>query len=139
MPTAAQLHNICFQNVPSEENSKNSTSAINCQHVESKHTHVHSTYSLKHDMENETLPPAQELFDDALELDFKLLDKQFSIKDGDFSQCPPSHKQQLMNLLEEYSDRFSTSKLDIETTDLYVAELPTKPGKKVTQIGRAHV
>mgnify|MGYP003342496345 FL=1 len=43
------------------------------------------------------------------------------------------HLAKLKNLLNDFQDRFSTSKLDIETTDLYSASLPTFEGKKVTQ------
>jgi hypothetical protein len=39
-------------------------------------------------------------------------------------------------LVEEFSDRFSKRKLDIEVTTMYEAELETKPGKKVVQIVR---
>jgi hypothetical protein len=83
--------------------------------------------------ETETLQPADELFHETIELDFKSLDKQFSIKDADFSDCPPQELPKIKKLLEDFADRFSTTKLDIETTTLYEAELPTMPGKKVCQ------
>jgi len=91
------------------------------------------THSIKETFDNETLPPSSELFNDNLELDYKLLDKKFTIHDGDFSQTPEEHKPKLIKLLLEYQDRFSKSKLDLETTDLYSASLPTMPDKKVCQ------
>ena len=84
-------------------------------------------------MEDESLPPAAELFDDQLELDFHLLDKKFTVHDGDFTKCPPHKLTDLKNVLVQFQDCFSTSKLDIETTDLYEASLPTMPKKKVYQ------
>ena len=92
-----------------------------------------SSYNIEQDIENETLPPASELFDDNYELKFELLDKTFTVSDADLSECPIYHLAKLKNLLNDFQDRFSTSKLDIETTDLYSASLPTFEGKKVTQ------
>jgi len=37
-------------------------------------------HNLKHDMENETLPPADELFDDMPELKFEALEKKLSLE-----------------------------------------------------------
>ena len=61
------------------------------------------TFNIKQDTSDETLPPSTELFDDSYELDFKLLDKKFTISDGDFSQCPSQYMTNLKNLLEEYA------------------------------------
>jgi dUTPase len=86
-----------------------------------------NSHSIRADLENETLPPAEELFDEYQELDFALLDKTYSINDGDFSQCPPEYLKPLKNLLNKYDDRFSKTKLDLETTTIYEASLPTEP------------
>jgi hypothetical protein len=76
------------------------------------------------------------LFQDDLELNFKLLDKKFTIDDGDFSCCPPQYLSEIKSLLNDFNERFSKSKLDIETTDIYTAELPTLPNRKVNQLVR---
>ena len=65
------------------------------------------------------------LFDEYQELDFALLDKQYTLADGDYSDCLTEHRKSLYDLLNQFKDRFSTSKLDLEFTDIYEAELPT--------------
>jgi len=94
------------------------------------------SHNIKDALENETLPPANELFNDNLELDHKVLDKIFSIYDGDFTHTPVEHKSKLIQLLLDFKDRFSRTKLDLEQTDLYTASLPTLPNKKVCQTVR---
>jgi dUTPase len=94
------------------------------------------THSISEDLSDETLPPAEILFDEHQDLDFALLDKSFSLEDGDYTNCPQNQLSTLKNLLFEFSDRFSTSKLDLETTDLYEADLPTVPNQKVDQLCR---
>ena len=84
-------------------------------------------------MHNETLPDSETLFDEYQELDFALLDKQYTLADGDYSDCPPEHRSSLNQLLDQFKDRFSTSKLDLEITDLYEAELPTEPNLLVNE------
>ena len=95
-----------------------STLSENSQNIQINH--------FDHDMHNETLPDSETLFDEYQELDFALLDKQYTLADGDYSDCPPEHRPALDELLNEFADRFSTSKLDLEITDLYEAELPTE-------------
>jgi hypothetical protein len=102
-------------------------SSCNCQYTMPSNIELPVYHSKIVTKETETLPPADELFHETIELDFKSLDKQFSIKDADFSDCPPQELPKIK------TDRFSTTKLDIETTTLYEAELPTMPGKKVCQ------
>jgi len=125
---------------PTDESKSATENDCNCklskhnQHLDQGSTiSFNSSYSVKQDIVNETLPPSTELFEDNLELDHKLLDKKFTIYDGDFSQCPKEYKSKLETLLLDYQDRFSKSKLDLETTELYTAALPTKPNKKVCQ------
>jgi len=91
------------------------------------------SHNIKEDIMDETLPPSEELFNDNYELNHKLLDKTFTVYDGDFSQTPEKYKPKLMQLLLDFQDRFSKTKLDLETTDLYTASLPTFEGKKVNK------
>jgi dUTPase len=84
----------------------------------------------------ETLPQANQLFDENFDLDHEVLDKKFKITDGDFTQVPKTYLQPLLDILHTYEDRFSKSKLDLEKTDLYTASLPTIEGKKVVQLCR---
>jgi hypothetical protein len=94
---------------------------------------IFSSYNIHESLENETLPPAEEMFNDHQTLEFESLDKTFTINDGYYSECPPEHYTVLMKLMSEFKDRFSTSKLDLETTEIYEAKLPTLPGKIVNQ------
>ena len=149
MPSGAKLNEITINNILTQSSAiKNTTSAQACQHIVDTHTSVNITFPIKHDMKYETLPPSQHMFNDSYELDYKMLEEQYSIYDGNFSQCPQIMKEKLLNLLEQFSDRFSVSKLDIEKTDLYESELNTTPSKIINQpvkrlpqskIGRAHV
>jgi hypothetical protein len=82
---------------------------------------------------DETLPEATEMFEDSQELKEEVLTKKITLADGDYSQCPPEHLSKLMNLLNDFKDRFSESKLDLEITDMYTADLETLPGKIVNQ------
>ncbi len=80
-------------------------------------------------MEEETLPPSDILFDDMQELKFELLEKTITLEAADYSDCPTEYLQPVKDLLNNFSHRFSTSKLDLEITDLYTADLPTKKRK----------
>ena len=60
-------------------------------------------------------------------------EKSFTIEDGEFSDCPQKDLKPLKKLLDEFKDRFSTFKLDVEVTDMYTADLETEPSKKVVQ------
>ena len=91
------------------------------------------SHTVKQLFENETLPSSEEFFDTSEELKFEILDKQITLDDADYSECPPEHYPKLRQLLDDYKDRFSRYKLDLEVTDMYEAELETKPGKKVIQ------
>jgi dUTPase len=91
------------------------------------------THSFRQQYENETMPPSEELFDDTMELKFEVLDKKTGLDEGDFTHCPPEWLPKIKALLKDFSDRFSTSKLDLEVTDLYEADLETMPGRKVIQ------
>ncbi len=62
-----------------------------------------------------------------------ILDKKLSLEDADYSECPPEYLDKLKNILDEFDDRFSKSKLDIEITDMYEADLETVEHKKVCQ------
>jgi dUTPase len=90
-------------------------------------------HSIKDKFENETLPSSEEFFDENFDVKFELLEKKFTIEDGDFSHCPKEHLAPLKKLLHEFHDRFSKFKLDVEVTDKYIANLETEPGKKVIQ------
>ena len=90
-------------------------------------------HNITAEFENETLPPSEQFFDNTYELKFESLEKKISIEDADYSDCPPEHIGPLKAMLKNYDDRFSKSKLDLETTTLYEAALPTLPGRIVTQ------
>jgi hypothetical protein len=90
-------------------------------------------HTLKQQYKSETLPSGEELFDNSLELKFEILDKKLTIDDGDFSNCPKEDYPKIRKLLDQFEDRFSKTKLDIEVTDMYEAELETIPGKRVVQ------
>ncbi len=98
-----------------------------------QNSEIFSSHSIHESLEDETLPPAEEMFDDHQTLEFESLDKTFTIDDGDYSECPPEQYNNLIKLMSEFRDRFSTSKLDLETTAIFEAKLPTLPGKVVNQ------
>jgi hypothetical protein len=89
------------------------------------------SHTLKQPYKNETLPSGEELFDDSLELKFKILDKKLTIDDGDFSNCPKEDYPKIKKLLDHFEDRFSKTKLDIKVTNMYEAKLETIPEKKL--------
>ena len=91
------------------------------------------SHSIKEQFDNETLPEADMLFEDSQELKEEILTKKITLNDGDYSQCPPQFLTPLMDLLENFKDRFSESKLDLEITDMYTADLDTLPHKIVNQ------
>ena len=91
------------------------------------------THSIQNEYDNEKLPNAEQFFDENHEIKFEALKKRFTIEDGDFSDCPQKYLKPLKKLLDEFKDRFSTFKLDVEVTDMYTADLETEPGKKVVQ------
>ena len=90
-------------------------------------------HNIDADFENETLPPSEQFFDNTYELKFEALEKKLTLDDADYSDCPRESLMPLRRMLDEYEDRFSKSKLDLETTSLYEASLPTLPGRIVTQ------
>jgi len=91
------------------------------------------SHSIQQEFEDETLPNAEEIFADSQEIKAEILDKKISLKEGDYSNCPKEHLDKLMTLLEDFSDRFSKSKLDLEITDMYTADLETQEGRIVNQ------
>ncbi|RPH78852.1 MAG: hypothetical protein EHM77_06535, partial [Planctomycetaceae bacterium] len=91
------------------------------------------SHSVKETYDEETLPEGESFFDENLEVKFEILDKKFTIEDGDYSQCPHNWQSKVRKLVEEFKDRFSTSKLDLEKTDIMTADLPTLKGRKVQQ------
>jgi len=91
------------------------------------------SHSFKSELVDEKIPPSDEFFDDSQEIKFDALDKKLSIEDGDYSECPPEYLKPLKKLMNKFSDRFSSYKLDLEVTDMYTADLDTEPGKKVIQ------
>ena len=91
------------------------------------------SHSVKNCYDNEKLPDSAQFFDDHHEIKFEALEKRFDIKDADLSECPKDWKKNVKSLLNDFKDRFSEFKLDVEVTDLYCADLETVPGKKVIQ------
>ena len=91
------------------------------------------SHSFKQEFKDETLPSTDELFEDNQELDVDILEKKISLDEGDYSDCPPEWKGKVTQLVEDFEDRFSKTKLDLEITDKYTAELDTMPGKIVNQ------
>ena len=91
------------------------------------------SHSIRQNFEDETLPHAADLFADSQELKEENLDKKITLADGDYSQCPENCKDSLMRLMEDFKDRFSFSKLDLEITDMYTADLETEEVKIVNQ------
>jgi hypothetical protein len=91
------------------------------------------TLSFKDSFEDETLPPSDQAFEEPHELKFEILDKKISLDEGDYSNCPLEWLAPLKTMLNDFHDRFSKKKLDIEVTDLYTADLETFPGRKVVQ------
>ena len=92
-----------------------------------------NSHSVKELYEDETLPNADMIFADFQELKEEILTKKIGLDDGDFSECPANQLSKLKALLVDFADRFSESKLDLEITDLYTADLETIPGKIVNQ------
>ena len=45
-------------------------------------------HNISEDLEDETLPPSEQFFDENMELKFKSLQKTLSLDDADYSQCP---------------------------------------------------
>ena len=91
------------------------------------------SHNIKQTIVDETLPPSEELFEDSEELKFEILDKKISLDDADYSDCPKEWYPKIRELVDNYEDRFSKFKLDLEVTDLYEADLDTIPGRKVIQ------
>jgi hypothetical protein len=127
---------INSQSVENTHDCKFSSELIKSIKTESKDNYLYSSQTFDSPIENETLPASSELFQDDLKLNFKILDNKFTIDDGDFSCCLPQYLSEIKSLLNDFNDRFSKSKLDIETTDIYTAELPTLPDRKVNQLVR---
>ncbi|MFN9978664.1 MAG: hypothetical protein ACK53Y_02060, partial [bacterium] len=90
---------------------------------------LNMNHNIRDNMEEETLPPSDVLFDDMQELKFELLEKTITLEAADYSDCPAEYLHPLKDLLNNFSHRFSKSKLDLEITNLYTADLPTKKGK----------
>ena len=90
---------------------------------------LNMNHNIRDNMEEETLPPSDILFDDMQELKFELLEKTITLEAADYSDCPAEYLQPLKDLLNNFSHRFSKSKLDLEITKLYTADLPTKKEK----------
>ena len=95
--------------------------APNCNTLLTKNLVSINTHAISQQLDNKTLPPSEELFEEYQDLDFALLDKKYTLQYGDYSQCPAEHLPALHTLLQTHADRFSTSKLDLE------AGLFTKP------------
>ncbi len=91
------------------------------------------THSFKQTIKDETLPPSEELFDETVELKFEVLDKLITLDEADYSNCPAEWLKPLRSMLDDYQDRFSKKKLDLDITDLYEADLKTFPNRKVVQ------
>ncbi len=70
-------------------------------------------HNISEDLEDETLPPSEQFFDENMELKFESLQKTLSLDDADYSQCPSDHLANLKSMLKQYEDRFSKSKLDL--------------------------
>ena len=81
----------------------------------------------------ETLLDGETEFDESLELKYEALDKKITLDMGDYSHCPREWRDRVDILVNDFEDRFSKSKLDLEITDKYLADLETIPGKKVVQ------
>ena len=92
-----------------------------------------NSHSVKQEYKDETLPDSIELFENSQELKEEILTKKITLEDGDYSHCPAEHLEKLKILLKDFKDRFSESKLDLEITDMYTADLETTPGKIVNQ------
>ena len=91
------------------------------------------THSLKEQYEDELMPDREQMFDNTLELKFEVLDKVITLDMGDNSHCPKEWRGRVDVLVKDFEDRFSISKLDLEITDKYTADLETVEGKKVVQ------
>jgi hypothetical protein len=88
---------------------------------------------MRDSMDEEILPPSDVLFDDMQELKFELLEKTITLEEADYTDCPFEYLPKLKPLFNDFSHIFSKSKLDLEITNLYTADLPTKKGKIVQQ------
>ena len=91
------------------------------------------THSLKEQYKDERMPDSEQMFDDTLELKFEALDKVITLDMGDYSHCLKEWRGRVDALVKDFEDRFSKSKLDLEITDKYTADLETVQGKKVVQ------
>jgi hypothetical protein len=117
----------------SENRNEDNISFFNTEIISESSIASNFNHNISQDLEDETLPPSEQLFDNTYELKFESLEKQITIEDADYSDCPHEYLKPLKELLNEYDDCFSKSKLDLQTTTLYEAPLPTIPGKKVQQ------
>jgi dUTPase len=91
-----------------------------------KSTELYMSHNIDYNMQNETLPPSDVLFDMMTELEIESSKNNAKLTDKNFKDCPKEYKPKLRSLLNDYSHRFSKNKLDFEITDLYAADLPTK-------------
>ena len=63
-----------------------------------------SSHSFQQELKDETLPPAEEFFDDNQELKVEILDKKIGLDQGDYSDCPKQWRVKLDELLENFKD-----------------------------------
>ncbi len=63
------------------------------------------------------------------ELKFELLEKTITLEAADYSDCPAEYLQPLKDLLNNFSHRFSKSKLDLEITKLFHSRLTNEKRK----------
>jgi hypothetical protein len=119
------------ESTESEEKDDNLPSSQ--EYIEKESIASNFNHNITQDLEDETLPPSEQLFDNTYELKFESLEKQITLEDADYSKCPPAYIKPLKEMLYEYEDCFSKSKLDLQTTTLYEAPLPTIPGRIVQQ------
>ncbi|MFN9943612.1 MAG: hypothetical protein ACK56I_29480, partial [bacterium] len=75
---------------------------------------LNMNHNIRDNMEEETLPPSDILSDDMQELKFELLEKTITLEAADYSDFPAEYLQPLKDLLNNFSQRFSKSKLDLE-------------------------
>ena len=81
------------------------------------------THWLKEEYEDERMYYSEQMFDDTLELKLEALDKVITLDMGDYSHCPKEWRGGVDALVKDFEDRFSQSKLDLEITDKYTADL----------------
>jgi len=102
--------------------------------IATNNVHLNMNHNIKQNMENETLPPADELFDDMPELKFELLEKKLSLEDADYTECPLQYQATLSYFMNSNIDFLNLNwilKSQIYTWQIFLQNQELKFNRKL--------